>query len=171
MSAATKRAPRWGIKPRTEGVWTPYGAVLCVPCHNVRTGRRDEAHTAGELRAWGYDRGGTCDECDARLFLPDHVAPLAFLVDHVEGGMLVQTGGMCSALEVEGPEGSDLVLVATAFDGIELGIYTKAAWRGDDEPSPLRYTELKEDDERSMGALGLRAALRYIRAFRSRGIA
>ena len=110
------------------GIWTPWAAVLCAPCHGPtyrRLGQTtpipgfDTLHLAQDL-----DDGDVvcaCTKCGKPVAVASDVGFPKLVVDLVGSGVMEQTGGMCCAASWT-TEGS--IIVVTAMDEeIDVGVY------------------------------------------------
>lgn len=143
-----------------SGVWTPWAEALCATCHQLIVDGetspgywRDrsiavQAHldadehlyhtpTLGRCTTNGHDRRG----CGAPIWLPPDVAMLTRIKPAFALSRLIQTGGMCAALEIQA--GDDLVIVSALDGPVIIGRYREADWRDCGEPV-LRCLDLPD---------------------------
>lgn len=118
-----------------EGLWTPWGKVLCWSCHGPKMQGR-EGPSPERFEQLKTPRGAEygehpahCDQCKTPVWLREEsVAALQAIVAAVGFGVLEQTGGMCVAARFPLALG-DFVVVT---DDDEVGALYTASHFGDE---------------------------------------
>lgn len=124
------------------GVFTPTGAVLCVPCDErsgeARPGLRME-HSSDEAS------NARCDHCGLPVFVRDDVALLQNLRDELRAvhGIdmwIWQTGGMCASL-VTPVAGADIMIGVQRAGNLYILDDDRIVAHDRDQPAEYRWRE------------------------------
>ncbi len=129
-----------------EGIWTPWAAVLCYRDHGASgpVTAQDVANNDGAVTP-GEDEGVTpCDTCGRPVVVRGDVAAEHNMVLQLRtagyAAHMDQTGGMCSAAQVDLPDGAYLLIVdavnAVQTYGTHFGVFRFDAEDNSDEEDP-----------------------------------